>query len=251
MKTIVLLFLSVVTVLPLLAQTTTLVVRAKARDAKFIGSSIGGARIIVREATSGEILAEGFTSGSTGNTQRIMKDPQVRHQPLSDAETAGFTAQLDLERPTFVTVEGYAPWQQPQARAKVSTQLWLIPGKDITGDGLVLDFPGFVVNILNPQTHERLATGDSIPVTANVVMMCGCPVTEGGLWDASQYEVQALLSKDGEKIASIPLQQKDKPSTFTGQLPAREPGLYEVSVYAYDPKTGNTGLATTNYIVQD
>ena len=234
-----------------MAQNTTLVVRAKAKDAKFIGSPIGGARIIVRDATSGEILADGFTSGSTGNTQRIMKEPHVRNQPLSDAETAGFTAQLDLERPTFVTVEGYAPWQQPQGRAKVTSQLWLIPGKDITGDGLVLEFPGFIVNILNPQTHERLAAGGNIPLTANVVMMCGCPVTEGGLWDARQYEVQALVSRDGKEIASIPLEQEDKPSTFTGQLPVKEPGLYEVSVYAYDPKTGNTGLATTNFIVQD
>ncbi|WP_017730137.1 hypothetical protein [Nafulsella turpanensis] len=250
MKTFILFLLTLLTALPLLAQPTTLVVRAKAKDAKFIGSSIGGARIIVRDAISGEILAEGFTEGSTGNTQRIMKDPQLRHQPLSDAGTAGFTARLDLERPTFVTVEGYAPWQQPQAMAKVSSQLWLIPGKDITGDGLVLEFPGFAVNVLAPQTHERLTAGDSIAVVANVVMMCGCPLTEGGLWDASQYEVQALVSKDGEEMASIPLQQKNKLSTFSGLLPAKEPGLYQVQVYAYDPKTGNTGLATTNFIVE-
>lgn len=232
------------------AVPTTLLVRAQAKDAKFIGSSIGGARIIIREAASGRILADGFTEGSTGNTQRIMQEAHSRYKPLADAETAGFTATLDLEQPVFVTVEGYAPWQQPQARIKVETQLWLIPGKNITGDGLILEFPGFVVNVLSPQTHESTAAGTTVPITANVVMMCGCPVTEGGLWDATQYEVAAIIEKDGKKLKEIPLRLSEKASTFRGELAAPAPGLYQVSVYAYDPKTGNTGVSTTNFIVK-
>lgn len=233
-----------------LATPTTLVVRAKAKDAKFIGSSIGGARIIVREAFSGKVLAEGLTKGSTGNTQKIMQEPHQRHQSLSDPETADFTAIINIEKPTLVTVEGYGPWQQVQARIKVQSQIWLIPGKDISGDGLVLEFPGFVVNVLNPQTHESLSAGTNIPIRANVVLMCGCLITEGGLWDASQYEVQALVEKDGETMPAVPLSISNKASTFTGNLKAPEPGLYQVSVYAYDPITGNTGVATTNFLVK-
>ncbi len=232
------------------AVPTSLLVRAKAKDAKFIGSSVGGARIIVRETLSGKILAEGFTEGSTGNTRQIMQEPYNRHQPLADVQTAGFTAILDIDQPVLVNVEGYAPWQQPQARIKVETQLWMIPGKDITGDGLVLEFPGFVINVLSPQTHESIASGTPVSVTANIVMMCGCPITEGGIWDASQYEVAAFVEKDGEKLTTIPLRVSNKASTFKGMLNAPTPGLYQLSVYAYDPKTGNTGLSTTNFIVK-
>lgn len=232
------------------AVPTSLLVRAKAKDAKFIGSSIGGARIIVREALSGKILADGFTEGSTGNTQKIMQEPHSRHQLLSDGQTAGFTATLDLDEPVFVTVEGYAPWQQPQARVKVETQLWLIPGKDITGDGLILEFPGFVVNVLSPQTHERISSGTPVPVTANIVLMCGCPIAEGGIWNASEYEVAAFVEKDGKKLETLPLQISDKASTFKGLLNTRTPGLYQLTVYAYDPETGNTGVSTTNFIVK-
>lgn len=233
-----------------LATPTRLVVRAKAKDAKFIGSSIGGAYIIVRNAVSGKILSEGLTTGSTGNTQKIMEQPHERHQPLSDEETAAFTATLDIEKPTLLTVEAYGPWQQPQARIKVQSQVWLIPGKDIEGDGLVLEFPGFVVNVLGPQTHESLSAGNAIAVTANVVLMCGCPVTAGGMWDAKQYEVQALVEKDGKSMPAVVLSISDKANTFTGTLNAPEAGLYQLTVYAYDSRTGNTGVATTNFLVK-
>lgn len=233
-----------------MAQPTTLLVRAKAKDAKFIGSSIGGARIIVREAASGKILADGFTEGSTGNTQRIIQDPPSRRKQLSEPGTAVFRATLDIEEPTFITVEGYAPWNKPQARIKTETQLWLIPGKDITGDGLVLEFPGFIVDVLSPQTHERISAGSAVPLTANVVMMCGCPLTEGGLWDANQYEVLALIQKDGKALTSVPLHISEKASTFVGSLQAQEAGLYQATIYAYDPQSGNTGVGIINFIVK-
>ena len=61
-----------------LAAETRLVVRARARDGKFVGTSMGGVRVVLRDAQSGQVLASGVTSGSTGNTQTLMKQPQVR-----------------------------------------------------------------------------------------------------------------------------------------------------------------------------
>ncbi|MFD1096482.1 hypothetical protein [Salegentibacter chungangensis] len=235
---------------PMSAQETTKVmVRAKAKDAKFIGSSIGGARILIRDAQSGEILAEGTTAGSTGDTKRIMKEPQKRGQDLSDENTAGFEAELELEEPVFVSVEAYAPNNKRQARVLSSTQLWLLPGKDISGDGIVLEVPGFVVDLLSPQTHERITSDKPIEIRANVVMMCGCPVTPGGIWDADQYEVNAMISSEGKQVREVPLKFADKTSTFSVETKL-EPGLYEIAVYAYDPETGNTGLDRTNIIIK-
>ncbi len=60
------------------ATETKVMIRAKARDAKFIGTSLGGAHIIVRNKLNRKILAEGNTAGSTGNTDLIMKTPKIR-----------------------------------------------------------------------------------------------------------------------------------------------------------------------------
>lgn len=233
----------------LFAQETKVMIRALATDAKFIGSSIGGAKIIIRDAETGEILDEGITRGSTGDTRLILLEPRERYQQVTDENTAGFEAQLELEKPTFVTVEVHAPVNKKQAKIISSTQLWVIPGKDITGDGLVINVPGFVVDVLSPQTHETIGQGTEIEIKANVVMTCGCPVTENGTWDSSGYEIKALITTSNtDEQQEIELQATDKPSTFTGNV-ALEQGNYEIAVYAFDPKTGNTGLDKVNIII--
>ncbi|WP_300434624.1 hypothetical protein [Christiangramia sp.] len=230
------------------AQETNIMIRAQAKDAKFIGSSIGGAKILVKDELKGEILAEGITTGSTGNTDKIMKQDWKRSERLSDEETAGFNAVLDIDTPTFVTIEAYAPKNKKQAEVMSSTQLWVVPGKDIVGDGVVLEIPGFVVDILSPQTHERIASTESIVLKANVVMMCGCPVTENGIWDANQYEVKAMFTDAEGNTEEVEMSISDKPSTFQADVNLKK-GLYEVMIYAYDSVTGNTGLDKTNIIV--
>ncbi|MCM8568262.1 hypothetical protein NE848_02665 [Gramella jeungdoensis] len=232
----------------LMAQGTNVMIRAKAKDAKFIGSSIGGAKILVKDAVTGKILSEGLTTGSTGNTDKIMNQDWKRNQPLSDENTAGFNAVLDIEEPVFVTIEAYAPWNKKQATVMSSTQLWVIPGKDITGDGVVLEVPGFVVDILSPQTHERISATNEIEIKANIVMMCGCPIAKDGIWDASQYEVKALITSDKGETSEIKLNQADKVSTFSAKTNL-DKGLYEILIYAYDPVTGNTGVDKTNIII--
>lgn len=229
----------------LFAQETEVMVRVKAKDAKFIGTSMGGAKVIIKDSNTGKILAEGLTSGSTGNTEKIMETPVTRGAHLSEGNTAGFLAKLDIEKPVLVTVEAFAPGS---ADIKSSTQLWVLPGKDITGDGLVIEIPGFIVDVLSPQAHERIGKDNKIDITANIIMMCGCPLTAGGMWDANKYEVSAVISAEGAEGKKIPLKITDKPSTFKGAVNLT-PGNYELLVYAFDPATGNTGLGKTNFIV--
>ncbi len=242
-------FLGLLLIAPAIqAQETEVMVRVRSKDAKFIGSSIGGAKILIRNAQTGEILTSGMTRGSTGDTERIMQQPHSRNERLTDEETAGFLARLNLEEPVFVTVEAYAPYNNKQARVMSSTQLWLLPEKNITGEGLVLEVPGFVVDILSPQTHERINQESRITIEANVVMMCGCPITPGGIWDAEKYEIGAHLSRDGTLVKELELRAEKKPSTFSA-VTTLEPGLYELLIYAYDPVSGNTGVDRTNFIV--
>lgn len=254
MKKSILLFAILFVSLNAFATETKLMVRAKAKDAKFIGSSIGGAHIIVRNTLNGEILAEGNTTGATGNTDLIMRSAHERYTSLTDDNTAGFLAVVDIDAPTFVRVEVISPMNKKNAQVHASTELWLIPGKDILGDGVVVEIAGFVVDILNPTTHQYISLGalpdSGLEIKANIVMMCGCPISKNGLWDSNVMEVKAMVSKDGQTMDELSL---DNPSqnTFTGNLAMTESGYYQITVYAYDAKTGNTGVDTINYVVRD
>lgn len=230
------------------AQETQIMVRAKAKDAKFIGTSIGGAKIIIEDAVSGEILAQGMTSGTTGNTEIIMKKPHERGVPLSDYETAGFLAKLNLQEPKLLTITAHAPFQARQASVLTSTQVWAIPGKDILGDGIVLEVPGFIVDILSPYRHQTINSKTTVEIKANIVMMCGCPITKGGLWNADDYEIKALISQEEKPVKEIELEFSGETNIFKTETQLKT-GLYTLTVFAYDAYTGNTGVDKINIII--
>ena len=232
------------------ATPTDIVVRAQSKDAKFIGTSMGGAYITISDVETGKILASGLTKGSTGDTQKLVRDPVNRYENLSTPGAAKFETTLQLAEPVFVEVRAVAPYAKKQARVETSTQLWLIPGKDITGDGIILEIPGFVIDVLNPQTHQSLS-GLEMEIRANVVMMCGCPTSDGGLWDSSEYQIEAMIKKDGEIIESLPLGFTGQTSTFSGDYTAPGSGTYEIIVHAYHDQTGNTGVDKTTVVVSE
>jgi hypothetical protein len=87
-------------------------------------------------------------------------------------------------------------------------------------------------------------------VRANVVMMCGCPVEPGGLWDASRFEVRAVVRRDGGSPREVEMRYAGEASQFSAELTGLAPGLHDVLVYAYDPASGNTGLDRTTLIVE-
>jgi hypothetical protein len=224
---------------------TTVVVRAKSKDAKFIGTSMGGAHVTIRRSDDGRILAQGLTQGGTGDTTRLMVEPIQRGRPLADASAAKFEATINIDAPALVTIEARAPYAQRQSLITSSTEIWLIPGKHVVGDGVILEIPGLAVDVLSPQTPEDVTMGDKnavIPITANVVLMCGCPIEPNGLWKALEYEVAALVKRDGAPVESVAMAYAGKRNTFEGRLEVTKKGVYELIVYAYHPSTGNSGV---------
>lgn len=229
---------------------TTVVVRAQANDAKFIGDGMGGAMITILDTATGDTLAHGLTKGGTGDTERLVRDPVERYEQLSTPGAAKFEATLSLQQPRLVTIQAMAPYGEPHAAVTSSTQKWLIPGKDITGDGIILKIPGFVITNRLPE-KTAITTGEPIPVRSHIVMMCGCPTSDGGLWDSSEYEIKAQLRKGGTLIKEIPLTFTGDTSLFEGTLTASDAGKYTILVYAFHPKTGNTGVAKTDITVTE
>ena len=58
---------------PAYAEPTPVTVRVISQDAKFVGDGMGGARVTLRDARTGRVMANGVTKGGTGDTDQIMK----------------------------------------------------------------------------------------------------------------------------------------------------------------------------------
>jgi hypothetical protein len=236
---------------PAAAEPTEITVRVLGKDSKFVGSSMGGARVILRDADTGEILAQGLTKGGTGDTRLIMHEDRGRRATLADDGAAHFTASLDIDEPRLIEAEAYGPLGQRQGANRASATQWVVPGRHISGgDGWVLELPGYVVDVLAPPAHVKLPPDTTeVPVRANVALMCGCPITPGGLWDADKLTVKALVTRNGEKQQPVDLAYAGKTSQFEGSVPVFGAGLYDVTVYAHSPENGNTGVDRTTFIV--
>lgn len=228
------------------AEPTEIVIRVMAKDAKFIGTETGGAQITLRDADTGEVLAQGLTAGATGNTPKIMTNPRAKRDVLSDDSSAKFTATIDIQRPRRITATATGPMILKDAAMTVSSTQWILPGKSINGgDGWVLELPGFAIQAIEPlPTEVRLAAGQArIPLKVKITMQCGCPITPGGIWDAGKLQIAAMLERGAKVHPAAPLAYAGQPSTFNGEILATEAGQYTVDVYAYDPSNGNTGVA--------
>ncbi len=233
------------------AEPTEVTVRVLSRDAKFVGSSMGGVQVTLTDVLSGAQLASGVTRGSTGDTRRIMHTDGGRRAVLANEGAAGWTVTLDLAQPTLIEVAAFGPLGQMQAAQRVTARQWVVPGRHLSaGNGWLLELPGFAVDVLAPPAHVKLEGAiTEVEVRANVTLMCGCPVEPDGLWDANAYEVAALVSHEGEPLGRYPLHYAGSTSQFAVSVPTTEPGLYEVVVYAHDPANGNTGLDRTTFFV--
>ncbi|MEW6600409.1 MAG: hypothetical protein AB1499_05515 [Nitrospirota bacterium] len=152
------------------AVQTKLVIRAKSKDAKFVGTKMGGAHIVVKNSQTGKVLAEGLTAGGTGDTDRIMSDARTRFGTIADG-AAMFETSIDIAEPTLLTIDVEAPYADRTNMIMSSTQMWLIPGKDITGEGIIIEVPGFYVEAGSPESVKLTSGSAQIPINANIVMI--------------------------------------------------------------------------------
>ena len=117
-----------------------------------------------------------------------------------------------------------------------------------------------MVQVLNPPAHYLPAKPDpsqSIPIRANVTMMCGCPISNatGTPWPEADFEVVAAIMQDGASteipLLYNPLAPGGAPSQFfSDQWVPGTFGVYEITVRAYQKSTGNTGVDLTTVNLQ-
>jgi hypothetical protein len=223
------------------AEPTSVDVHVLSRDAKFVGSGVGGVRVTIADAATGEMLAQGITEGGTGDTDLIMGERE-HGKSLIAGDTAGFSATLDLTAPRLVRVTAHGPLGYPESANTVSATQWLLPGRSAGEQGWILELPGLIVDVHDTPALVQLEEGEArVEVQATVRMMCGCPLTPDGLWDSNEFEIHARLMLDNEEITGSRLDYAGEASEFHGELLLTRPGTYRLSVQAHQPRTGNTG----------
>ncbi len=227
----------ILTTLCVQAAPTHLKVLVRADDSKFIGTGVGGMDIRITRADNGELLAEGEITGATGDTAALMEIGQMRGQSPIAPEAAHYMAVFELDRPTRVKVTVSGPRKVEQSRQEISTTLWMVPGQHRVDPGLVMHMPGLIVDLADYALTPR-----GVSVTAKVTMMCGCPITEDGLWSVSDYDVVAQLYDGDKQVGQTLLAFTGEANTFSGNILASEPEGLTLVVYAYQKSTGNTGV---------
>lgn len=228
------------------AEPTQIMIRAKAVDAKFIGSSVGGIKAVVEDAETGEILDQGWVNGNTGSTDVLIKTPLKRGELQSDDKTAGFLANIDINTPRLLRIKLIGPYGYRQSLQEATVTSWAIPGKDIVGDGIILNMPGFIVD-----SWTQVLEGGRVDIYTKASMLCGCPIRPDGYWDPENYQVSAIIMQNEKKLDEVELDFTGPVGLFSTKTKITKPGHYKAIVYVIDQKTGNVGVDRTMFEVPE
>jgi len=220
---------------------TRVVTHVVTHDAKLIGSAVGGVRVTIRDVASDGVLAEGRHDGGTGDTKRIMQDPRKRGDTLFSApDGARYEATIAIATPTLVDISAEGPLGYPDQLARASKRLLLLPGRDVGGDGIVLELHGYIIDLMAPDTTQALPTSAALKVRARVRMLCSCPTQPGGMWEVR--DVVARLIRDKVVVREATLTYGGESSIYTGELGSVEPGVYQLEVLAANAASATFGV---------
>lgn len=235
---------------PLVA--TPVVVRVVGNHAMALGDPVGGAAVTIKDVETGAILASGTQTGSSGDLRSIMQTPhQQIEQIYSVKGAAAFTTILQLNKPTLVEITGEGPLKFPHALRRASKTVLLYPGKPVSGDGIVLELNGLLVQIEGPPKNQPLGVGDTGTIRATVKMLCDCIVEPFGNWDSRKMDLYAEMRLDNRVLTKIDLFHQGPKGLFLGNfiIPKSLQGqeYLTLRVVASDPEGLNIGYDEITY----
>ena len=265
---------------------TKVVVRVLSHGAKAMSPHTGG-MVVIKDTETGTELARGLLDGSTGDDTALMRSGYPRMygkaglvkgdrgmliqgetaSPFeSRADAASFVATLSLTRPTRITIEATGPLAPEHAKVSASIETLVFPGEDVTGEGIVMELRGLIVDVPGAMKDSEVKAGDAadgISVPFAMRMMCGCPIAPAGMglsWQAENYRIttQAYYkgslyyedTKTSDKLyvdvsqfmTKVPL-PKDLPEG------AIEKERVKVRVMAAQPEQANYGMDEFNLYI--
>lgn len=236
-------------------QLTTVLVRVVAHGGMVLGRDVGGARVTITDIGTGRILATGLQQGDPGDQNQIMRTPRMIGEPIySSRPSAAFTATLDLQQPTVVAVSAEGPLAYPAALQKTSTTLLLIPGQNLTHDGIVLHLYGYLVEIDQPKPQYALIAKDDVTLRASVRTLSGSLVRPHGDWDSRKIRIYGEILIGDRTVERLQLFYDDASRTFQAPffvpLPTDAPDGITLRVVAADQTGGNFGVSHATFAIR-
>lgn len=234
---------------------TEVVVRVVAHSGMVMGDAVGGARITITDAVSGRLLASGIQTGEAGDQNQIMRTPRVMGEPrYSSRPSAAFRATLALDHPTLITIAAQGPLAYPDSMHRTSTTVLVLPGHDLSGDGIVLPLYGYIVRIESPHPGQPLMAKDDVKLRASIRTLSGSLVRPHGDWDSRKIDIHGEVLIGGRVVERLQLFYAGSQSVFEAPffvpLPADAPDGLTLRVIAADGTGINIGMGEAHYPVQ-
>lgn len=233
-------------------QPTTILVRVVGHGAMVLGREVGGARVTITDVATKQILATGIQQGEAGDRNQIMRTPRLMEEPhYSSRPAAAFTATFDLRHPTLVEVTAEGPLAYPASSQRASTTVWLVPGQDMTNDGIVLHLYGYIIQIEHPKPGEPLIARDDVILRASVRTLSGAFVRPHGDWDSRKTHIYGDLMIGDRVLERLQLFYSGEGATFEAPffvpLPNDAPDGITLRVIAANSAAGNFGINQATY----
>ena len=241
---------------------TNITVRVQAKGGMFLGpDSHNGAIITIKDYHTQKVLATGFTNGGSG-TRSDSYVPGATNSPITtptkpaptvywvvaSAQTAHFSATLNLSKPVLLEISAEIPLPLEQGSQFVTSTQWITPGSDLTaGSGFVLIAPGLWVR---PEISTNQYTAR---IRAKVTMMCGCEINYFSPWLPQDYEVSGTVTNADP--SAEPFRQPIhfrfvENSQYTSEMELPGAGRYKVEVQAIQSRKGNIGYAVREFTIE-
>lgn len=235
-------------------QPTTVLVRVVAHGAMVLGRDVGGARVTITDIASGRVLATGLQQGDAGDQNQIMRTPHMMEEPIySSRPSAAFTTTVELQKPTLVEISAEGPLAYPASLQKTSKTIVLIPGQNLTGDGIVLHLSGYLVQIEQPRFRDPLIAKDDVKLRASIRTLSGSLVRPHGDWDSRKIRIYGEVLIGDRVIERLQMFYDDGSRAFEAPFfvpPSKDvPDGITLRVIATDLSTGNSGMDQANYPV--
>ena len=233
---------------------TTVLVRVVAHRSLVLGHDVGGARVTITDVASGQLLASGLQQGEPGDQTQIMRTPHLMDEPVySSRPAAAFSTTLELTRPMLVEITAEGPLAYPTALQRASTTVLLIPGHDLTNDGIVLHLYGYLVQVEHPKPGEPLIAKEDVMLRASVRTLSGALVRPHSDWDSRKIHIYAELLIGDRIVERLQMFYAGEKSRFEAPffvpISKDAPDGITLRVIAADTATGNFGVGTAQYPV--
>ena len=233
---------------------TKILVRVVAHGAMVVGREVGGARVTITDLETKQVLATGIQQGEAGDQNQIMRTPHLMEEPVYSARpAASFTTTLELRKPTLVEIMAEGPLGHPASMQQASQTVLLIPGHDLTSDGIVLHLYGYIVRIEHPTAGHALIAKDDVKLRASVRTLSGTLVRPHGDWDSRKIRIYGELLIGDRIVERLQMFYSNETGTFDAPFfvpkPDEAPNGIVLRVVATDLATGNSGVGVAEYLV--